>query len=108
MSKRYTSPPVDFTDYLDTKERENTTPVTLGDKTFLLYSREHLSEDKFKELQNATEAEVICRIMLDDYDGFIAAGGSTPGLLSLIEDIAEKRAAGQGLSVGESGASVSS
>lgn len=112
MSKRYKNAPVNFLDFLDTKERENTLPITVGDKTFHLYSREHLSEAQFQALmatEETAEGSIeTCRILLDDYDGFIAAGGTTAGLLTIIEDRASGTLAEQGVSVGESGASSDS
>lgn len=107
MSKRHTRPPVNLRDFLDKQEREGTIPIVGSSKTFLLRPPQLLSDDEHRALMAAEGDEVAqARIMLgDDYDEFVADGGSAVILGLILMEALEAEQEVQGADMGESGAS---
>lgn len=84
--------------------------VTTGGKQFTILPPELMSDDQFEALQEALKGEDMvaqARCMVDDYDGFVAAGGSAMLASKLMGD-AEKAKKARGDDSGESEASSSS
>lgn len=110
MSKRYKIPPINLTDYKAKKAEEGAVPIVVGDRTFYVRPSELMSDAEY-EAYNAVKGEDIvaqARLMMVDYDDFVAAGGSAILLLSIVKDHMEAQAAAQGVEPGESEASSTS
>ena len=107
MSKRYSKAPVNLQDFLDRQEREGTIPIIGSSKTFYLRPPQLLSDAEQTALVAAEGDEVAqARIMLgDDYDEFVADGGSAVILGLILMEAIEAEESVQGASVGESEAS---
>ena len=110
MSKRFKRPPINFQDFLDRKEVEDSIPVELGGRVFVIRPAHLLNDDEFRRLVATEDPEEVARITMRDYDDFVAAGGSAAGLMALMEEEQKRREAeaAQGADAGESGASSSS
>lgn len=84
--------------------------IQAGDRTFRIIPPQLMSDAdaaEFQRLQQAEERgetapEAVARLLVDDYDGFVAAGGSAMLLLHIFQTKLAERAAGQGAAVGES------
>jgi hypothetical protein len=79
-------------------------PMEVGGKTFILRPPHLLSDEQFAALNAADNADLVAqaRIMVDDYEGYAAAGGSAMLVMKVIEDEVARKAAEQGASPGES------
>lgn len=110
MSQRYRIPPVDLADFKARKAVEGAIPIVAGDRTFYIQPPELLSDDDWLRLQEVKGRDLVAqaRLLLDDYDDFVAAGGSAVLLLSIVKDHALARSAEQGVEPGGSVASSSS
>lgn len=111
MSKRYKMPPVNLQDYKDKLALEGSIPIDTGDRVFYMKPIELLTDDQYKALDTEEDPAVVGSWLMDDYDDFVAAGGSAQLLLKILYDyrIAEAVSAGeQGATPGESGASSES
>ena len=110
MSKRYKVPPVDLADYKAKKAEEGAIPIRANGSTFYVRPVECLTDDEYFSYSKAKGDDIVgqARIMIDDYDGFVAAGGSAMLLLSIVKDHVERVAAEQGVDPGESPASSDS
>lgn len=111
MSKRHPHPPVNFQDFLDRKGREGLVPIVVGDKTFHLKPMELFTDDELRRFTAAEDSDdffAVAEIILDDYAGFIDAGGTVAGLTALMGEIAEGTYEDQGADPGESEASSGS
>jgi hypothetical protein len=79
-------------------------PMEVGGQTFILRPPHLLSDEQFAALNAADNADLVAqaRIMVDDYDGFTAAGGTAMLVMKVIEDAVAEKEAEQGASPGES------
>jgi hypothetical protein len=108
MSQRYKMPPIDFEDFRDTYDREHSVPVKLGGKVFTIKAPELLSDEQYRTLEGSEDPEVIARLLIDDYDEYVAAGGTAILAGVIMAQQAEERAKVLGGSLGESAASSDS
>jgi hypothetical protein len=97
-------PPVNIDQLRQAITDADAIPLEAGGRTFIIRPPELLSDDEYAQLQAADEADITAqaRIMVDDYDGFVAAGGSAMLLGRIIGDAEREKEATQGKSSGES------
>lgn len=110
MSKRYKIPPVNFQDFKDKREEEGAIPIVIGDRTFIVRPPEQLADDDLKRFFELEDQDPVAqaRMMMDNYDDFVALGGSAMLLMSIIQEVTNTQSAEQGASPGESEASSTS
>ena len=97
-------------DALKTKiETERSRPITFAGKTFHLIPPELMSDEDYEKFTAADDDDMLALapLMLDDYEGFHAAGGSAILLAQAIKAIQEEPAApgDEGSTPGEGAAS---
>lgn len=99
--------PIDLDQFKEAITAERGIEVIAGGKTFRILPPELLSDTDFKTMQTVDDGDVIgqARLMVDDYDGFVAAGGSAMIVTELVRRADEANRAKQGADSGESGAS---
>jgi hypothetical protein len=108
MSKSRTAPVVNLADFKKKMTEEHAMVINLGDGVTVRYrGPELLSDDEMTrmvELEKAKDpASVveIAKIMVDDYDAFVAAGGSAMMLMEMVkhtkQQLAEDDAEGERL-----------
>lgn len=84
--------------------------IQAGDRTFRIIPPQLMTDENATEFQRLQQAEAqgedspeaVARLLVDDYDGFVAAGGSAMLLLHIFQTKLAERAKGQGAAVGES------
>ena len=96
-------PPVNIDQLRQAITDADAIPIEAGGRTFIIRPPELLSDDEYAQLK-ADEGDITAqaRIMVDDYDGFVAAGGSAMLLGRIIGDAEREKEAAQGKSSGES------
>lgn len=101
MSKRHKIPPVNLADFKAKKAEEGQIPVDTGGRVFYIKSPLTLSDDDFRTLTTGDDPIASARLLVDDYDEFVAAGGSAAlvGAIVSEQDLED---------VGEDGASSGS
>lgn len=87
MSKRHKHPPVNLADFKAKKAEEGQIPVIAGDRTFYIKSPLTLSDDDFRTLTSGDDPIASARLLVDDYDGFVAAGGSAALVGAIVNDV---------------------
>lgn len=94
--KQYADASGDFLAFMEDVKRRDTKPFTMGDKTFHLRGPALLSDAEVQAL-NGTEASVMdkARAVIDDYDGFAAAGGTAMLLMSYYDRVFDADAVGE-------------
>jgi len=97
-------------DALKTKiETERSRPVTFAGKTFHLVPPELMSDDDYAKFVAADEDDMLALapLILDDYAGFVAVGGSAVLLAQAIKAISDEPPApgDEGSTPGEDAAS---
>ena len=114
MPKKRTAPVVKLADFKKKLEEEHSLLIEAPDgKKFRYRGPELLSDDEFKsmvELEKSDDpasAIEVARIMVDDYDGFVAAGGSTAILMEIVQAESHRRA-GEGEDAEDPGESEAS
>lgn len=110
MSQRYKLPPVNLNDYKAKKAEEGAVRIKVGTRTFVVLPPELMSDDTYTEFirlegQHESIVDQARILMGDEYDEFVAAGGSAILLLTVIAEAGTERRNGQGADTGESGAS---
>jgi hypothetical protein len=110
MSKRHKIPPINLSDFKDKLEVEGKIPVIVGDLTFYIKPPTLLTDDEYRTLRSLDDDDLIsqARLMVDDYDGFVAAGGSAMIVNQIVAEAALTQTSEQGVGPGESGASSTS
>lgn len=95
--KQYTDASGDFLAFMEDVKRRDTKPFQLGDQTFHLRGPALLSDAEVESL-NGTDTGVIdkARAVIDDYDGFAAAGGTAMLLMSYYDRVFDSDAEGEG------------
>lgn len=88
MSKRHKKPPVDFADYMARKREELSWPIVIGEQTFTVVHPSLLSGEDRQTLKDTDDELVAAALMIDDLDGFLAAGGTIEALGMFVEDVA--------------------
>lgn len=101
---QFTAPSGDFLAFVEDVKRRDTKAFTVGDKTFHLRGPSLLTDDEAIALTGGGKSNVIdkARAVIDDYDGFVAAGGTAMLLMSFYDQMFPAK------SVGEEPASSSS
>lgn len=87
---------------------EKAQPVQAGDKTFWIKPPELLTDEDFQAFTAANDSNDIvaqARLVVDDYDGFVAAGGSAILLAQILGEMGDDE---DGSTAGEDGASSGS
>lgn len=120
MPKNRKAPVYNFNDFRKKLEEEHSLVIHTDAGDFRYRGPALLSDDEMKrmvELEASKDADAaieVARIMVDDYDGFVAAGGSTTMLMEIV-NAEQKRRAGEtddedaeGERLGESGESSDS
>lgn len=99
--------PIDVDQFIDNLRLERGRELRLSGKVFHLVPPELMSDEAYEQFAEIDDADVIAqaRLMIDDYDGFVAAGGSAMILCQIVAKIAEDEQAEQGATPGESAAS---
>lgn len=109
MSKRHRVPPVDLADYKAKKQVEGGIEILADGRVFVIPPIQCMTDEQFQQFQKARKdgGDLVAqaRSMLDDYDAFVAAGGTALLLLSIVADHVRKVTAVQGVEPGESLAS---
>jgi hypothetical protein len=112
------SPPIDYLEFK--RAVYNRMPkLRLGDREFKLVPIEVMSDEaaaeftrlmaKFDEgTEDAGDAVAFARCIVEDYQGFVDAGGSAMGLLAWLEEVDGLDVAGEGVTEGEGSASTGS
>lgn len=110
MSQRYRTPPVDLADFKARKATEGAIPIVADGRTFYVRPPELMTDGEYVRMQEVKGADIVAqaRLMMDDYDDFVAAGGSAVLLLGIVKEHAEARTAEQGVDPGGSVASSGS
>lgn len=104
-----TRQPIDLAELKAKIHDDKAQPIVAGDRTFYVLPPELMSDEKYQQLQTLDDDDVIgqARLMIDDYDGFVAAGGSAMLLAMVLDQMAEAPG-DEGTTPGEGGASSSS
>lgn len=82
--------PFDLDSFKAKLQNERSRAVTIGGKTFHTTVPELLTDGQFNDLQQALGTDDVvaqARCMIDDYDGFVAAGGSAMLLVEFIRSL---------------------
>lgn len=114
MPKKRTAPVVNLSDFRKKLEEEYSLVIRTEAGDFRYRGPELLSDDEFERMvaleksDDPASAIEVARIMVDDYDGFVAAGGSMTVLMEIVQAEKAKRAGEDEADAGESGASSSS
>jgi hypothetical protein len=111
MPKPRTAPVVNLADFKKKLVEEHSVIIRTDEGDFRYRGPELLTDDEMRrmvELEGSTDPAAVlevARIMMDDYDGFVAAGGSTAVLMKIISAEQAKRAKvdPEGERLGESG-----
>ena len=100
------SEPFDYDSFMAEIKATKARPFTAGGKTFHLLTPELLSDEQYDAFQAADENDIptIASLIVDDYAGFIAAGGTAIGLSLIVAEMM-KDDDEQGTTPGEGGAS---
>jgi hypothetical protein len=108
MSQREGPRRVVLTDYRDTKEREGAVDVELPDGTTLRIPPPVMWPEEVAKLKTGDHDDLVkgCALILGDdgWERWVAAGGTSVLLMSMIDDSLQ----GDGLGLGESSASTAS
>ncbi len=99
--------PFDLDSFKAKLQRDRAKAFTLGGRTFHTTVPELLTDEEFASMQAALDGEDLvaqARCMIDDYDGFVAAGGSA---MLLVEFVRSLKGDDEG-DLGEGGASSGS
>ena len=112
-----TRPPISYDEFVAEQETAKI-PFTVGGETFHILPPDLMSDEDatafFKFIAMEAKGETydvveFARLLVDDYDGFAAAGGTALGLVSYMDRIAADTAkvtkAEQGVTEGEDAAS---
>lgn len=110
MSQRYRIPPVNLADFKAAKAEEGSIPIVADGRTFYVRPILTMSDEDYLAFRKVKGADIVAqaRLMMDDYDAFVAAGGSAALLLAIVKEHADQITSVQGLDPGESGASTTS
>jgi hypothetical protein len=94
--KQFVDASGDFLAFMEDVKRRDTKPFTIGDKTFHLRGPALLSDEEVEGLN--TDPSVIgkARAVIDDYDGFAAAGGTAMMLMTYWDSVFDAEALGEG------------
>lgn len=93
---KFTDASGDFLAFMNDLKRTDTKPITIGEKTFHLKGPALLSDDQVEEL-NSPDIGVVdkARAVIDDYDGFAAAGGTAMLLMTYYDSVFKADAEGE-------------
>ncbi len=108
MSKRHKIPPVNLQDFKDKLYKDGAIPVVTDAGTFYIKPPELLTDADWDTFSKSDDEMVQAKLLVDDYDGFVAAGGSAILVGVLIEEQAKADKQEQGADQGEEGASSAS
>lgn len=99
--------PFDLDSFKAEIRRDKSRPIITGGKTFWLQPPELLTDEQYAAIQASDDADLVgqARVMIDDYDGFVAAGGSAMLLVQIVKKLDAERTGGD---LGESEASTDS
>lgn len=99
--------PINFDEFKAKIAAESGREITAGGKTFHIVPPELMTDEQYAAFTSTDDADLVgqARLMIDDYDGFVAAGGSAVLLGLLIGELQAEAAEGQGVDSGESPAS---
>ena len=102
--------PINLSDFKAKIAEEDAIPVIAGDRTFYIRPVHLLTDAEFKAMQDSDDNDIVgqARLLVDDYDAFVAAGGSAVLVEAIIKAAAKQHAADQGVDSGGSGASSTS
>jgi hypothetical protein len=94
--KQYADASGDFLAFVEDVKRKDTKPFQIGDRTFYLRGPALLTDAEVEEL-NGNTADVVtkARAVIDDYDGFAAAGGTAMLLMSYYDTVFDADAEGK-------------
>lgn len=88
---KYVDPSGDFLAFIEDVKRKDTRTFTIGDKTFHLRGPALLSDDEVEDIASSDGSVVSkARAVIDDYDGFAAAGGTAMLLMSYYDTVFDK------------------
>ena len=100
MAKKRTAPVVKLADFKKKLEEEHSLLIEVEDgKKYRYRGPELLTDDEFvrmAELEKSDDpasAIEVARIMMDDYDGYVAGGGSMTLLMEIVDAEVKRRAA---------------
>lgn len=106
------APIVNLADFKKKLEEEHSLVIRTEGGDFRYRGPQLLTDDEMARMvaleksEDADAAVEVARIMVDDYDGFVAAGGSLAVLMEIVNDEATRRADGD--EVDDSGESEAS
>lgn len=103
-----TAVPINLDQLREAIRAEEGIPIEAGDQTFWIRPPEILTDEELKQIRASDDPEVIARVTVDDYDGFVAAGGNLVLLGVIIDARGRQVKAEQGVAPGESSASSDS
>lgn len=102
-------PPVNLDQLKQAIADADAIPVEAGGRTFIIRPPHLLSDDEYQQLMAADDDDLVAqaRMMVDDYDGFTAAGGSALLVTEIVKrsvaDIKDEQGVTPGESEGSSG-----
>lgn len=108
------APIVNLADFKKKLEEEHSLVIRTPDGDFRYRGPQLLSDDEMLRMTALEESEEpdaaveVARIMVDDYDGFVEAGGSLTILMEIVAAEARSRRAGDDDDVDDSGESEAS
>lgn len=100
--------PLDFADWLASRRPSGLVDIPFGDKTFTAKLQDLFTDDEYNAWRDleVTDAVGAARLHLgDQYDDFVATGGTGVALMEYLREVNTQRESEQGASSGESGAS---
>jgi hypothetical protein len=102
--------PINLEQFRQKLEAESLLRIDAGGKMFNVRTPELLTDEEYETLIVNGDGDLVAqaRAMVDDYDGFVAAGGSALLLAAILKEHAAEVAEAQGVTAGESGPSSGS
>jgi len=97
-------PPVNLDQLKQSIADADAIPVEAGGRTFIIRPPHLLSDEEYQRLVDTDDTDMVsqARIMIDDYDGFTAAGGSALLVAEIVSRAAAAAKDEQGVTPGES------
>jgi hypothetical protein len=107
VSKTKKQSTVNLADFMAADDEKFQIRVEQGGKTFVISPAHILPDDRYQELVALDDDDIvgIARVSIDDYDGFVAAGGRAWAVHKILKAAVEGTLAEQEASPGESEAS---